>query len=62
MKRIHSKKHKLGTYGIDKISLPCFDNKRYVLHDEIHMLAYFYKNSVTSGKKILKDFNDLKRL
>ena len=28
MKRIKSKKHKLGTYEIDKISLSCFDNKR----------------------------------
>ena len=29
MKRIQSKKHKLGTYEIDKISLSCFDDKRY---------------------------------
>ena len=26
MKRIQSKKHKLGTYEIDKISLSCLDN------------------------------------
>ena len=38
MKRVHSKKHKLGTYEIDKISLSCFDDKRYVLNDEIHHL------------------------
>ena len=38
MKRIQSKKHKLGTYEIDKISLSCFDDKRYVLNDEIHHL------------------------
>ena len=31
MKRIQSKKHKLGTYEIDKISLSCFDDKRYAL-------------------------------
>ena len=30
MKRIQSKKEKLGRYGIDKISLSCFDDKRYV--------------------------------
>ena len=30
MKRIQSKKHKLGTYEIDKISLSCLDDKRYV--------------------------------
>ena len=49
MKRIQSKKHKLGTYEIDKISLSCFDNKRYVLDDGIHTLSYFHKNSVKSG-------------
>ena len=26
----------------------CFDDKRYVLDDEIYTLSYFYKNSVTS--------------
>ena len=35
MRRIQSKKHKLGTYEIDKISLSCFDDKRYVLDDAI---------------------------
>ena len=48
MKRIQSKKHKLGTHEIDKISLSCFDNKRYVLDDGIHTLSYFHKNSVKS--------------
>ena len=48
MKRIQSKKHKLGTYEIDKISLSCFDDKRYVLDDGIRTLAYFHKDSVTS--------------
>ena len=47
MKRIQSKKHKLGTYEIGKISLSCFDDKRYVLDDRICMLAYFHKVSVT---------------
>ena len=27
MKRIQAKKHKIGTYEIDKISLSCFDDK-----------------------------------
>ena len=31
MKRIQSKKHKLETYKIDKISLSSFDDKRHVL-------------------------------
>ena len=48
MKRTQSKKHKLGTYEIDKISLSCFDDKRCVLDDGIYTLSYFHKNSVTS--------------
>ena len=45
MKRIQSKKHKLGTYEVDKISLSFFDDKRYVLDDGIPSLSYFHKNS-----------------
>ena len=48
MKRIQAKKHKLGTYEIDKISLSCFDDKRYVSDDGIHTLAYFHKDSNNS--------------
>ena len=55
MKRIQSKKHKLGTYEIDKISLSCFEDKRYMLDDGIRTLAYFHKGSVTSCKEIKKD-------
>ena len=66
MKRIQSKKHKLGTYEINKISLSCFDDKRYVLDDGICTLAYFHKDSVTSCKDIEKACNkddcDKKRL
>ena len=44
MKRFQSKKHKIGTYKIKKkISLSCFDKKRFVLDDGIHTLAYFTK-------------------
>ena len=52
MKRNHSRKHKLGTYEIDKISLSCFDDERYVLDNGIYMLAYFHKDSVTSCKEV----------
>ena len=44
MKRIQVKKNKFGTYEINKISLSCFDDKRFVLNDGIHMLAYFHKD------------------
>ena len=60
MKRIQSKKHELGTYEIEKISLSCFDDKRYVLDDWIRTLVYFHKYSVTSCNKkeeIKKDYN-----
>ena len=48
MKRIQSKKHKLGTYEIEKISLSCFDDKRYVLDDGVYTLSYFDKDSVAN--------------
>ena len=48
MKRIQSKKYKLGTYEIDKIYLSCFDDKIYVLDEGIYALSYFHKNSTTS--------------
>ena len=48
MKRIQAKKHKIGTYEIDKISLSCFDDKRYVSDDGIHTLASFHKDSNNS--------------
>ena len=43
MKRIQSKKHKLGSHEIDKISLSCFDDKKHVLDDGIYTLSYFTK-------------------
>ena len=58
MKRIQAKKHNIGIYKIDKISLSYFNDKRFVLDDEIHTLAYFHKNSVTNCKKIEKYCED----
>ena len=54
MKRIQSKKHKLGTYEIGKISLSCFADKRYVLGDRICTLAYFHKNRSQVVKRFKK--------
>ena len=54
IKRTQTKKHKLRTYETKKMSLSCFENKRYVIDDEIHTLAYFHENSVTSCKEIKK--------
>ena len=61
MKRIQAKKHKIGTYEVDKISLSSFDDKRYVLDDEIHTLAYFHKDC-NNRKKMKKYCNNEKRL
>ena len=40
MKRILAKGNKIGTYNICKLSLSCFDDKRYVLDDGVNSLAY----------------------
>ena len=47
MKRIQAKKHKIGTYEIDimKLSLSCFNDKRFVLDYKIYTLVYFHKDS-----------------
>ena len=44
MKRIQSKLHRLGTHHVYKISLSCFDDKRYVLDDGVNTLIYFHKD------------------
>ena len=51
MKRIQNKKHKLGTKEINKISLLCFHDKRYVQDDSIDTLAYFHKDISAHEKK-----------
>ena len=40
MKTIRSKNHQLGSYEINKISLSCFDDKRYILEDGINSYSY----------------------
>ena len=42
MKTIRSDKHQLGSYEINKISLSCFDDKRYILKNGISSYAYFH--------------------
>ena len=43
MRRIQSKKHKIETYEIEKMSLSVSDDKRSVSNDGIHTQAYFHK-------------------
>ena len=35
--------HRFAPCDVCKISLSCFDNKRYILDDGINSLAYFHK-------------------
>ena len=58
MKRMQAKKHKIGTYEIDKMSLSCFDDKRYVLDDVVDTLAYFHKDCNKCDKNNNNDNKD----
>ena len=40
MKTIRSNLHQLGSYELNKVSLSCFDDKRYILEDGIRSYAY----------------------
>ena len=53
MRRIQGKNHKIRIYEIDKISVLCCDDKRFVLNDRIHTLVYFQKNSKNIKKIII---------
>ena len=44
MRTIRSDHHQLGSYQLNKISLPCFDDKRYILEDGISSHANGHKN------------------
>ena len=62
MRRIQSYKHIMGTYEINKISVSCFDDKRFVLNDGIHTLAYLKKNrflQIMTNKKDSKRFSQM---
>ena len=40
MKTIRSMNHQLGSYELNKVSLSCFDDKRYIANDGINSFAY----------------------
>ena len=46
MKRILSERHNIGSYVINKISLSCYDDQRFILNDGINSLAYGHKNII----------------
>ena len=47
MKTIRSENHQLGSYELNKVSLSCFDDKRYIHKDGINSYAYGHKNIIT---------------
>ena len=50
MNRIESKLHKIVIYNIYKVSLSCFDDKRYVLDNGVNTLAYFHNDIKNSQR------------
>ena len=44
MKRIQSKVHRIGTSEINKISLPCFDDKIYIQNNGYDGLPLGYQS------------------
>ena len=44
MKRIQSKKNKIGIYDVNKKSILSFDDKKFILDDGVSTLAYFHKS------------------
>ena len=47
MKTIRSENHQLGSYELNKVSLSCFDDKRYIHKDGINSYAYGNKKIVS---------------
>ena len=43
MNRIQSKNHKIEIYELNKISLSCFDDRRYILNNRYDELGFGYK-------------------
>ena len=49
MNTIRSTKHSIGTYEMRKVTLSCFDDKRYLLEDGVTSYAYGTKNIQSHG-------------
>ena len=47
MNTIRSDHHQISSYQINKTSLSCYDDKRYILNDGISSLAYGHKDIST---------------
>ena len=49
MKTIRSKNHQLGSFELNKVSLSCFDDQRYILKDGIQTYAYRQKYTIINA-------------
>ena len=49
MKTIRSENHELGSYEINKVSLSCFDDKRYIHENGITSYAYGHHEITTNN-------------
>ena len=47
MKTIRSNLHQLGSYELNKVSLSCFDDKRYIHENGVTSYAYGHYNIST---------------
>ena len=56
IKKIESKNQKIYTQESNKISLSCFDDKRYIKDDGIHTLAHGHKDIPKMNKKNIFSF------
>ena len=51
MRTIRSDRHQIGSYQLNMISLPCFDDNRFILDGGIHSYAYgHYETGASPGK------------
>ena len=55
MRLIKSERHQIGSYVVDKISLSCFDDKRYIHENGVTSYAYGYENGEILWVNLAKD-------
>ena len=53
MNRIQSKDRTIGTYEINEISLPCFDDKNYILNNGYDGLALGFQSLLLKKTVVL---------
>ena len=52
----------MGRYKINKTSLSIFDDKRFALDDDIHILAYFHKDLKNSFSQMIINKKRFKKI